>query len=257
MPDAARRRACRSGHGRGSGTRPAAQRALLRPSAAAGVVAVLLAVLGFAFVVQVRDTAANDTYAGLRESDLIQVFDGLTGTAERARREVDRLEARRDELQDESRPARPPSTRPSSGSAPSTSSPGWCRSPGRACASPSPRPTGRVSVGSLLDTVQELRTAGAEAMEFNDIDPAGRRQLLRGRHRRDRARRQAAGVAVRPRGHRRPAQPQDGPDLLRRSRRDLQTEDGATVDVEELDSVEITSVREAVRPEMRSPSTAQ
>ena len=29
-------------------------------------------------------------------------------------------------------------------------------------------PTSRVSVGSLLDTVQELRTAGAEAMEFND-----------------------------------------------------------------------------------------
>ena len=58
----------------------------------------LLAVLGFAFVVQVRDTKANDTYAGLRESELIEVLDGLTGTAERARREVDRLEARRDEL---------------------------------------------------------------------------------------------------------------------------------------------------------------
>ena len=49
----------------------------------------LLAVLGFAFVVQVRDTKANDTYAGLRESELIEVLDGLTGTAERARREVE------------------------------------------------------------------------------------------------------------------------------------------------------------------------
>ena len=48
--------------------------------------ATLLAILGFAFVVQVRDTKANDTYSGLRESELIEVLDGLTGTAERARR---------------------------------------------------------------------------------------------------------------------------------------------------------------------------
>ena len=77
------------------------RRALVRPSRRQLVVAVLLAVFGFAFVVQVRDTAANDTYAGLRESELVEVLDGLTGTAERARREVDRLEARRDELSDE------------------------------------------------------------------------------------------------------------------------------------------------------------
>ena len=75
--------------------------AVVRPSGRQVVVAALLAVLGFAFVVQVRDTAANDTYAGLRESELVEVLDGLTGTAERARREVDRLEARRDELTDE------------------------------------------------------------------------------------------------------------------------------------------------------------
>ena len=60
--------------------------ALVRPSRRQVVVAVLLAVLGFAFVVQVRDTKANDTYSGLRESELIEVLDGLTGTAERARR---------------------------------------------------------------------------------------------------------------------------------------------------------------------------
>ena len=77
------------------------RKAVVRPSRRQVVVAALLAVLGFAFVVQVRDTAANDTYAGLRESELVEVLDGLTGTAERARREVDRLEARRDELANE------------------------------------------------------------------------------------------------------------------------------------------------------------
>ena len=57
------------------------QSALMRPGKRQVVVAVLLAVLGFAFVVQVRDTQADDTYSGLRESELIQVFEGLTGTA--------------------------------------------------------------------------------------------------------------------------------------------------------------------------------
>ena len=142
--------------------------ALTRPSRRQVVVAVLLAVLGFAVVVQVRATQADDTYSGLRESDLIEVLDGLTGTTERARREVERLESRRDELRDES-------TRRSAaldeaeqrvrtlnilaGLVPVTG-PGL-----RVTITES---TTRVSVGSLLDIVQELRTAGAEAMEFND-----------------------------------------------------------------------------------------
>lgn len=132
------------------------------------VVAVLLAVLGFAFVVQVRDTQTDDVYAGLRETELIRVFDGLTGTAEKARREVERLESRRDGLQDESS-ARSEALEEAqqrvrtlniiAGLVP-VSGPGL-----RITITESDK---QVSVGSLLDTVQELRTAGAEAMEFND-----------------------------------------------------------------------------------------
>ncbi|SED12332.1 Uncharacterized conserved protein YlxW, UPF0749 family [Nocardioides exalbidus] len=142
--------------------------ALLKPSRRQGIVAVLLAVLGFGFVVQVQDTAANDTYAGLREGELIQVLDGLTGTAERARREVDRLEGRRDELSNENQARaaaldeaeqRVRTLNIIAGLVP-VSGPGL-----RVTITES---TSRVSVGSLLDTVQELRTAGAEAMEFND-----------------------------------------------------------------------------------------
>ena len=223
--------------------------ALVQPSRRQAVVAVLLAVLGFAAVVQVRDTAANDTYSGLRESELIQVLDGLTGTAERARREVDRLESRREELLDEStrRAAaleeaeqRVRTLNIVAGLVPVT---------GEGLRVTINESTTRVSVGALLDTVQELRTAGAEAMEFNDsirlgadshfedavggveldgqlleppyvLDVIGDRHLLR------------TALMF-----------SSGPVET------LQGEDGATVDIKDLESVEITSVRESSRPE--------
>ncbi|GAA1928868.1 DUF881 domain-containing protein [Nocardioides hwasunensis] len=231
--------------------------ALLRPSGRQAVVAVLLAVLGFAFVVQVRDTAANDTYAGLRESELIQVLDGLTGTAERARREVDRLEGRRDELSNETQARaaaldeaeqRVRTLNIIAGLVP-VSGPGL-----RVTITES---TSRVSVGSLLDTIQELRTAGAEAMEFNDSIRIGADssfenavggielddQLLEPPY--------VLDVIGDPHNLRTALTFSTGPVET------LQTLDGATVTIEEPDSIEITSVREPPRPEYAESGTGQ
>ena len=223
--------------------------AMAHPSRRQLVVAVLLAVLGFAFVVQVRDNAANDTYAGLRESDLIQVLDGLTGTAERARREVDRLELRRAELLDEStnRAAaldeaeqRVRTLNIIAGLVPVTG-PGL-----RVTITES---TSRVAVGSLLDTVQELRTAGAEAMEFNDSIRLGADSHFEDA---------VGGIELDGRLLEPPyvLEVIGDPHLLQTALafssgpiETLQTEDGATVDVKELESVDITSVRESSRPE--------
>jgi uncharacterized protein YlxW (UPF0749 family) len=231
--------------------------AVLRPSRRQAVVGVLLAVLGFAFVVQVSDTKANDTYAGLRESELIQVLDGLTGTAERARREVDRLEARRDELQDENRARaaaldeaeqRVRTLNIIAGLVP-VSGPGL-----RVTIDESAT---RVNVGSLLDTVQELRTAGAEAMEFNDSIRLGANSSFEDA---------VGGIEL------------DGelleppyvidvigdPHILKTALtfstgpvETLETEDLASVTIEELDRVEITSVREAARPENAETGAGQ
>jgi uncharacterized protein YlxW (UPF0749 family) len=231
--------------------------ALVRPSKRQVVVAVLLAVLGFAFVVQVRDTKANDTYAGLRESELIEVLDGLTGTAERARREVGRLQARRDELTNESRARsaaldeaeqRVKTLNIIAGLVPVT---------GPGIRMTIDESSGRVNVGSLLDTVQELRTAGAEAMEFNDSIRVGADSSF------DNA---VGGIEL------------DGqlleppyvlevigdPHVLRTALtfstgpvETLETYDGATVKIEELESVDITSVRDGARPEYAEPGTGQ
>ena len=217
----------------------------------------ILAVLGFAVVVQVRETQSNDTYEGLRQGELIEVLDGLTGTAERARREVGRLEARRDELQDESvaRSAaldeaeqRVRTLNIIAGLVP-VSGPGL-----RVTITEN---AGRVSVGSLLDTVQELRTAGAEAMEFNDSIRLGASSSFENA---------VGGIEL------------DG-ELLESPYvidvigdqhvletamtfslgpvETLETLDGATVQVEELDSVEITSVRDAPRPANATPGAGQ
>lgn len=231
--------------------------ALARPSRRQAVVAVLLAVLGFAFVVQVRDTAANDTYAGVRESDLIQVLDGLTGTAERARREVDRLETRRDELQDETsaRSAaldeaeqRVRTLNIIAGLVP-VSGPGL-----RVTITES---TSRVSVGSLLDTIQELRTAGAEAMEINDSIRLGAESSFQNA---------VGGIELDDRLIESPyvLDVIGDPHILRTALtfstgpvETLQTLDGATVTIEDLESVEVTSVREAHRPEYAELGTGQ
>jgi uncharacterized protein YlxW (UPF0749 family) len=231
--------------------------ALVRPSRRQLVVAVLLAVLGFAFVAQVRDTKANDTYAGLRESELIEVLDGLTGTAERARREVDRLEARRDELRDENQARAAALDEAEQRVRTLNIVAGLVPVTGPGLRVTITETTSRVNVGSLLDTVQELRTAGAEAMEFNDSIRLGADSSF------DNA---VGGIELDGRVLEPPyvldviGDPHVLGTALSFSTgpiETLETLDGATVAVEELEAVEITSVREAPRPEFTEPGTGQ
>lgn len=231
--------------------------ALVRPGRRQAVVAVLLAVLGFAFVVQVRDTQADDAYAGVRESELIQVFEGLTGTAERARREVERLEQRRDELQDDNSARAAALDEAEQRLRTLNIIAGLVPVSGPGLRITITESTGPVSVGSLLDTVQEFRTAGAEAMEFNDSHRLGAQSSFEDA---------VGGIEL------------DGKllespyviDVIGDQHvlstaltfssgplENLQTFDGATVTYEELDSVEIESVRDPVRPQEAEPVEGQ
>jgi uncharacterized protein YlxW (UPF0749 family) len=138
------------------------------PSRAQAIVGVLLAVLGFSAVVQVNNNEQDNTYAGLREQDLIEILNALTGTAERARREVDRLERTRDQLQSEStsREAALKDTQDRVKTLNIIAGLVPVKGPGIRIRIDEAE--GRVTLNSLLDLVQELRTADAEAMEFND-----------------------------------------------------------------------------------------
>lgn len=232
------------------------RRALTQPSRRQAVVGVLLAVLGFAFVVQVRDTAANDTYAGLRESELIQVLDGLTGTAERARREVERLDARRDELLDESTRRAAALDEAEQRVRTLNIVAGLVPVSGQGLRVTITESTSRVSVGSLLDTVQELRTAGAEAMEFGDEIRLGADSSFEDA---------VGGIELDGRLLESPyvLDVIGDPHLLRTaltfSSGPVETFglDGATVKIEEVETVEVTSVRDPSRPEYAELVTGQ
>ena len=58
------------------------------------IVGLLLAVLGFAAVTQLRSTERNETYAGYSEQALIDVLNGLAGTTQRTATELAELSGR-------------------------------------------------------------------------------------------------------------------------------------------------------------------
>jgi len=141
--------------------------ALRKPSRRQGVVGLLLAVVGFALVTQVTSYGVDDTYAGYRQQALIDVLNGLAGTTRRAEGEIARLEETREELRNDSsseqaaleearREAR--TLEILAGVVPVT---------GPGIRVTITEETGQVDIDSMLDTVQEMRTAFAEAMQLN------------------------------------------------------------------------------------------
>jgi uncharacterized protein YlxW (UPF0749 family) len=73
--------------------------ALRRPGSRGQVVAaLLLAVLGFAAVTQVRSNGRDDSYVGARQGDLIQYINNLSLASQRAESEIARLQETRDSL---------------------------------------------------------------------------------------------------------------------------------------------------------------
>jgi uncharacterized protein YlxW (UPF0749 family) len=145
-----------------SAFRPRVKRGHLQP-------ALLCAVLGFAVVVQVRST--QDTgLDGLRQTDLVRILDDVTERAARLRQEARDLEDTR--------------TRVTAGSGGSLAAlqeaqdrarvlgvlAGTLPATGPGIELTISDPQGKVGSDVLLDTLQELRDAGAEAVELSTID---------------------------------------------------------------------------------------
>jgi uncharacterized protein YlxW (UPF0749 family) len=142
--------------------------AMRRPSRGQAVVAVLLAVLGFAGVVQVRANDRDQNFVGARQSDLIALISTLALATDRAESEIAELEDTRESLQDDAE-----STRTAlavareqvetlgilAGTVPAVG-------PGVRVTVESR--TGTLGTDQLLNGLEELRNAGAEAIEIND-----------------------------------------------------------------------------------------
>jgi uncharacterized protein YlxW (UPF0749 family) len=146
-------------------------RAALRPhlSRSQLVVAVLLGVLGFAAAVQVRSLDTDLTLQTARASDLIRILDDVTDRSERLEAETRELEATRNELRfgsDRAQTALEEARRRAealgilAGTLPA-------HGPGIHLTIQDPEK--RVDAATLLDTLQELRAADAEAVQINDV----------------------------------------------------------------------------------------
>ena len=161
-----------------------------RPSRGQVVAAVLLAVLGLAATVQVRDNDTEDDLSGARQADLIALINSLTLATERARTEIDQLTATRDELRSTARDST------AALEAAREQEQVWAVLAGTV---PVEGPGVRVTVESaeqvgtdqIVNGLQELRDAGAEAIEIGDRvrvvaqtavteDPAGQGLIVDG-----------------------------------------------------------------------------
>jgi uncharacterized protein YlxW (UPF0749 family) len=169
MPD--EKRAARpdtaAGTGAGESGRGRLWRALIRPTRGQVTVAVLLALVGFAAVTQVRTNQVDDTYAGLRQQDLIDVLNELAATAQRAQAEIERLEDTRDELLSDTTSRQAAIERARQESENLSILAGLVPVTGPGLRITIKEVGGPVEIGPFIDMVQALRTAGAEGVQIN------------------------------------------------------------------------------------------
>ena len=143
------------------------RRALFRPSRKQVVAGVLMALLGFAAVTQVRLTGTDATYSGLREQDLIDLLDGLAGTRQRTEGEISRLEDVAAALRDDSTKRQTALDQADAEVDQLNILAGLVPVTGPGIRLTITEDDGRVRLASLLDTIEELRTVRAEAIAIN------------------------------------------------------------------------------------------
>ena len=142
--------------------------ALRKPSRSQLAGAVLLGLLGFAMVTQVNSNRQDDTYAGLRSSDLVQLLNGLNAEARRADKEIADLEQTRSQLSDSTQRRQAALKRATEESTTLGILAGTLPAQGPGIRIEVTDPKDKVTLNNLLDGVEELRAAGAEAIEFNN-----------------------------------------------------------------------------------------
>ncbi len=137
--------------------------------ASAAVIGVLTLVLGFAIAVQVHANSSGDSLSALREDDLIGILDDQNARADRLRQQISALQDNLRQLQDSgdrSAAARRQAEEQAQalgvllGTLPA-------KGPGVSVAVTDP--DGKLGGEDLYDLVQELRGAGAEAIQFGAV----------------------------------------------------------------------------------------
>ncbi|HKE68216.1 MAG TPA: DUF881 domain-containing protein [Nocardioidaceae bacterium] len=153
--------------------RPDARRKVLqvltaRPGRAQIPVAILLGVLAFGVVVQGRTVSDSGDFAGARRGDLIQLLDSLDAARDRAETQLQDLQSKKRELENSSTRTQVAlqDARDEANTLAILSGTVGATGPGIEIRIDDP--ASQVGASTLLNVIEELRDAGAEAIEIND-----------------------------------------------------------------------------------------
>lgn len=140
-----------------------------RVSRAQLIVAVLLFVLGLGLAIQVRSNSDSSALRGARQEDLVRILDELDGRTKRLEDEKQTLDDQRRELESSSNQAEEARKQTVEKERQLGILAGTVAAQGPGIVLKITDPKGQVQSDKLLDTLQELRAAGAEAIQINGV----------------------------------------------------------------------------------------
>lgn len=133
------------------------------------IVAVLLFVLGLGLAIQVRSNSDNSALRGARQEDLVRILDEVDDRSQRLEDEKQRLEDQRTELENSSDQAEEARKQTVEKERQLGILAGTVAAHGPGITMTINDPGDAVEADKLLDALQELRAAGAEAIEVNGV----------------------------------------------------------------------------------------
>ncbi|KAA1376229.1 DUF881 domain-containing protein [Aeromicrobium fastidiosum] len=147
---------------------PQGWRDLLRPRATQLVVAVLIGALAFAITVQVNDDDSDD-YAGVRGDELVELLKSLDVANERLSAQIDDLTTTRDGLLSSTRRSERAEAQAKVRAEQLAILAGTAGATGPGIELVIRDPDKNIDAPALLDAIEELRDAGAEAIAINGV----------------------------------------------------------------------------------------
>lgn len=133
------------------------------------VVAVLLFALGLGLAIQVRSTNDHSALRGARQEDLVRILDELDSRQQRLQQEKAQLDQSLAQLDNSSNQAKEAQEQTRKKAEELGVLAGTVKAGGPGIILTVVDPQGQVKADMLLDTLQELRAAGAEAIQINDV----------------------------------------------------------------------------------------
>lgn len=143
-------------------------RSLLRPTVSQIAVAVLIGGLAFAITVQVRDDATDD-YSGVRGDDLVELLKSLDTANERLNTQIDELTATRNDLLNSTQRSEKAEKQAKLRAEQLAILAGTSGATGVGVEVVIDDPDKDIDASALLDAVEKLRDAGAEAIVVNGV----------------------------------------------------------------------------------------